>query len=193
MLTKWFNIKEKTQAVGFLLTLCCSLTLAGCAGHSAHVASPASAPMATVEDKRAYYISQLTRNGAQVIHVGEEIRIILRDDYLFNPDSANLRGNANPVLTWAASLIKTYTTVSIQVAGYLDDQSQVAYSQALSTRQAQVIADSLWDKGIDTRLLYVVGKNQAAPVDWNGSFSGQSFNRRVEISFRYYPSFKGYE
>lgn len=194
MRTKWFNGEKKTRTLLKGLALFFSLALIGCAGHSAKPwVQPALADKPSVEDWRAYYVSQLRRNGAQVIHVGEEIRIVLRDDYLFNPDSANLRQNANPVLNWTAALIKTYTTVSIQVAGYSDNQNARAIAVALTTRQAQVVADSLWDKGIDTRLLSTVGYDERMRVDWNGYEPGRSFNRRVEICFRYYPRLKEYE
>ncbi|OGO92837.1 MAG: hypothetical protein A3F10_04720 [Coxiella sp. RIFCSPHIGHO2_12_FULL_42_15] len=147
----------------------------------------------TVEESRAYYIAELEKNGAQVIQVGEEIRVILRDDTTFIPDSANVRKEARPVLDWTAQLIKTYSKVDVKISGYLDNQGRGTYLAALSTRQAQVIANYLWDKGIDTRLLYAVGYNRLNPVDWNGTALGRSFNRRVEVSFRYYPHYESYE
>ncbi len=170
--------------------------LGGCASAPKAVASqpPVEAPAAPApEAVRAAALASLQRQGVQVIQLGEQLRIVLRSDYLFMPNSANVLDSAKPVLAQVAALIRTYTTESMQVAAYTDRQDAPDYAVALTTRQAQVVAKRLWQMGIDTRLLTAVGLGQANPVDWNSSVKGQSNNRRVEISFRFYPRLKVYE
>lgn len=187
-LTLQKNVKVKILWVVLFIML----GLSGCAKEQ-KVAYVAPEPKPTIAEMRAYYVGQLERNGVQVIHIGEEIRIVFRDDYVFIPDSANFRKEALPLLDWTAKLMKTYDKINVKISGYLDNQGRSPYLQALSTRQAEVVANALWDRGIDTRLLYSVGYNQLNPVDWNGYAAGRSFNRRVEISFRYYPHYESYE
>ena len=97
------------------------------------------------------------------------------------------------MLSEVARLIQTYDKVDVKISAYTDNQGKTPFLQGLTTRQAQVVSNYLWHHHIDTRLLYAVGYNRANPVDWNGSLLGQSYNRRVEISFRYFPKAKSYE
>lgn len=178
------------KKIRIVLLLVATLVVVGCADKKPFIPQH---PKASLEERRAYYVAELEKNDVQVIHIGQEIRIVFRDDFIFIPDSANLNESAKPVLDWAAKLMATYTKINVKVAGYLDNQGKRPFLQALSKRQAEVVSNYLWDQGVDARLMYSVGYNQLKPVDWNGSLKGRSFNRRVEISFRYYPRYKGYE
>lgn len=149
--------------------------------------SPRSKAPPTLAQVRRCYIHQLRENGVRVIKLGHTMRIVLLTDYLFNPASANIQKNYRPILHMLARLMGTYNKVNVKVAGYTDDGGNLKRKQALTTRQAQVVASYLWSRGIDTRLEYAVGFNQKDPVGWNGSVIGRHFNRRVEVSFRFYP------
>ncbi len=168
--------------------------LVACASHEpppepVFVPPPAKPSLA---DVRATYLNQLERNGVQVIHIGETIRIVIRDDYLFVPGSANVLQSEMKVLRTVTLLMNTYDMVDVKVSGYWDNQLDETVAKALTTRQAQVVLNKLRYYGIDTRFLYAVGYGQSNPVAWNGSEQGRSLNRRVEISFQYYPKTKGY-
>jgi intracellular multiplication protein IcmN len=161
------------------------VVLTGCAKKPKPVFVPPP-PKPTLNQIRTFTIHRLEDNGVQVIHEGEDIRIVLRDDYLFVPDSANIRDSYKPVLSTVARLMRTYDKVNVNISAYLDSHNAKPFSNALSTRQAQVVSNFLWYHGIDARLLYAEGHNSLNPVDWNGSVEGRSYNRRVEISFRYF-------
>lgn len=147
---------------------------------------PAPKPL-TLQQIRKSYIKQLRVNGVQVIKFGETIRVVLLSDYLFNPNSANIQSDYRPVLHTLANLMNTYVKVSVKVAGYTSAGSNIKREQALTTRQAQVVASYLWSCGIDARLQYAVGFNQKNPIAWNRTVMGRHLNRRVEVSFQFYP------
>lgn len=141
----------------------------------------------TLAQIRHHYIHQLRDNDVQVIKLGQTMRIVLFTDYLFNPNSANMQQRYRPVMRTLARLMHTYDKVTVKVAAYTNSGNNMKRAQALTTRQAQVVARYLWSRGINARLEYAVGFNQQNPVGWNGSAMGRHFNRRIEISFRFYP------
>ena len=140
----------------------------------------------TLAQTRRNYIEQLRANGVQVIKLGQTMRIVVLADYLFNPDSANIQRSYRPVMLTLARLMQTYDKVTVKVAAYTSAGNNIKRAQALTTRQAQVVASYLWSRGIDARLTYALGFNQQNPVAWNGDAMGRHFNRRIEISFRFY-------
>lgn len=168
-----------------LVWVLAALLLSGCATRQS-LYKPAPKPT-TVAGIRRADIAELRGYGVQVIQLGETFRFVLMSDAVFNPDSANIRPEYRFILNTLAELINTYDKDDVQVAGYTDDQGNVPRQQALTTRQAQVIANFLWDKGIDSQLTYAVGFNRENAVDWNSTAHGRHNNRRVEISFRFYP------
>lgn len=150
------------------------------------------APNPTLAEIRDTYIQELRDSGVQVIQLGETLRFVVPSDGVFNPGSANLIDNFRPTLKMLAHLMRTYDKVNVKVAAYTDNSETINHQQALTTRQAQVIASYLWAHGVDARLEYAVGYNRKNPVDSNGSDGGRHNNRRVEISFRFYPKQLGY-
>lgn len=171
-----------------------SVGLFACAGNTPQVekkfVAPAEKP--TLTEVRANYIQQLKNKQVQVIRMGETIRIVVLDDELFIAGSANIVPEYRDVLRTVTLLINTYETTEIKVSGYLDNQLAKEVSQALSTRQAQVVVNTLRYYGVDTRFVYAMGYGQENPVAWNGDATGRSLNRRVEIYFHYYPKMKEY-
>jgi intracellular multiplication protein IcmN len=164
------------------------LALSGCA------TKPVYKPVhkLTLAERRLVYIHELRDNNVQVIQLGETLRFVMFSDDLFHPDSANLYGDYRQVLVLLAELINTYDKIDVKVAAYTDNIGDVTRQQALTTRQAQVIASFLSEQGIDARMTYAVGYNRRDAVDWNGSASGRHNNRRVEVSFRFYPEYVPY-
>ncbi len=176
--------------IKLLLITLVALGLTACAKKKVYHAPPPPPP--TVKQLRHQAIRQLELNNVQVIHLGETMRLVLRSDDMFQPDSANLRDCARQTLVTVAQLLRLYEKVNVKVAAYTDEQGKYDRQQALTTRQAQVISTFLWSHGVDARLMYAVGFNRLNAVDWNGSATGRSMNRRVEISFSYFPIVKSY-
>lgn len=191
-LTNQYGWRELLLGI-FAAALC--LLASGCA-----TTQPSPKPVhknLTKQQLRHQAIKALQQDGVQVAHVGETYRLVFLTDQFFNDDSANLESNTAHTLDQAAKLIKSYDVVTVKVVGYSDNIKR-AYGpanrkQALTARQAQVFTSYLWDKGINVRLAYAKGLGQSEPVAFNHNPFGRSKNRRVEISFRYYPQYPSYE
>lgn len=141
-------------------------------------------------------LALLTSLGVQVFTQGESVKIILPDSALFEVYSANLRYSARFLLNHVARLVKTYTIVNLKVSAYSDSEGWpgAPYNQklGLTNRQAEVVASYLWATGIDMRFITAKGYSETHPVAWNITPLGRSFNRRVEVTFQFYPHFVAY-
>lgn len=168
--------------VGAICLASCFL-LAACSGKP-------GAPL-TLDQLRAKYIDQLQHYGAQVVVLGETVKIIFPSDNLFNYDSANLYYQGVCNLKVAAKLIRTYDKVTITVQGFDDDvvraMGPVNRKLALTVAQAQTVSKFLYRRGVNARLLVAEGFGARHPVDWNGKSEGTFANRRLEITFQFYP------
>lgn len=168
--------------------------LAGCASKPKVHYTPAKKQ--TIKQLRHGYIQSLRDNGVRVIKVGQTIHLIFPSDQMFHYNSANILASYRPVLSTAASLMHTYDKVSVQVAAFSDTKPRAFgpsnRKKVLTTRQAQVVSNFLWSRGINARLIYAVGKGSKHPVARNNSYLS-SVNNRVEVTFRFYPRTKKYE
>lgn len=157
-----------------------------------HVYSSPKMPAPTSSEQHAKYMAALRDEGVQVIQLGETIRLVMLSDEVFAPNSANIVPAYRPVLTDVARLMATYDITSVKVAAYSDKQSPKNLQTALTTQQAQAVSKFLWSRGVDTRLMYAKGYAGSKPVDSAASASGRNNNRRVEISFQFYPKRAAY-
>ncbi len=145
--------------------------------------TPTPVPEQIKQEQAPGLMEQLRQQGVGVIQVGETMRIVLTSDQIFNPHSANLSARAK-VLDTVACLMLLLQTTSAEVGGHTNAGSSYRVDQALSEQQAQVVADYLWTKGLDTRLMYTKGYGASHPLSANSS---SPVNRRVEIRFEYIP------
>lgn len=132
-------------------------------------------------------LSELDRDHVQIVRIGEEIMIILPSDDYFYPKSTHMNENFYPALDRVAQYIRLYETTNIKVAGYTDAIGDELRNLALSRQQAQNIAKYLWNRGLDSRMIYSIGYGCQFPIANNDTPSGRSQNRRVQITFRYIP------
>ncbi len=184
------------QIVGVVL-LVSTAALAGCS-------NPPTKPVSkwvysksnTQKEQRQHQLAVLRAQGIQIFIQGESVKIILPDEDLFITNSANLRDEARPLLTHVAQLIKTYSVENINVNAYSDDQAYAGApkdrKRALTNSAAQTVASYLWQSGVNTRLITARGFSSAHSVAWNGTPQGRNFNKRVEITFKFYPHFVTY-
>lgn len=158
------------------------LLLSACAAKQQPVGDP--------EYRRSVKVAAIERSlenkGVNVIHVGQTVRLTILSDALFNPRSANFNSRAAGILNTVAQLMLILQSTSAQVAGYTNTEYSEQINRALSARQAQVIVDYLWSRGVDSRLLYAVGKGSQSPLT-SSSRAGEGINRRIEIQFQYLP------
>jgi outer membrane protein OmpA-like peptidoglycan-associated protein len=185
-------MKKKEHSIGlcsigkffgiFRITLIL-IFLAGCASKMA-----SQAPEVTRSIQIAQLSQQLEASGAKVIQTGQQVRIIFLSDSLFNAQSANLTSSHPKTLDTLAELMKQLETTFVQISAHTDAKSKQFQNKALSTAQAQTVADYLWSQGLDARIFYSVG--YGATDDVSKGFPGNSsqrLNRRVEVDFQYLP------
>lgn len=132
-------------------------------------------------EKQELYNYLLNEQGIDIIEMGEIRTIVISSDALFVPGSANLNKDYARYLKWVARLVNTYDTTLVSISAYTNQKGDIA--RALTERQAQRVLTDLEKFGVTTNLIYAKGYGNASPV----SIKNQSVNRRIEISFQFYP------
>lgn len=111
--------------------------------------------------------------------------VVLTIDRLgFAYDSAELNGRARSALDAAVDVIKSHSSVQMDVVGYADSRGTDEYNIKLSQRRAQAAVDYLVSKGVSAGQLRAVGRGEADPVASNDNDDGRARNRRVELIVR---------
>jgi outer membrane protein OmpA-like peptidoglycan-associated protein len=124
----------------------------------------------------------------QVKEVGNEIRIDLNADVLFDFDKADLLPKAQETLTKAAALVKERAKGTVQINGHTDSKGDDAYNMRLSERRANSVRDWFRTKGGLASFQYTTkGFGETQPIapnakpDGSDDPEGRQKNRRVEI------------
>ena len=144
-----------------------------------------SKPVLSAEEAaRQEYLNELQRVGVGLIEIGDNVTFVLPADRFFDGKTTILDPRYFYNLNQIALYLCCVEKINVKVAGYTDCTGNSIRDLALSRAQAQVIANYLWQRGIDTRLMYVVGYGNQAPIASNSTCEGPSMNRRVEITFR---------
>ncbi|HEX7707388.1 MAG TPA: OmpA family protein [Thermoanaerobaculia bacterium] len=120
--------------------------------------------------------------GIDVTRTGEdELRVTMRNEVLFDFDSAALRSASRSELREMADVFNRYGDTRLIVAGHTDSVGSVAYNQRLSERRASSVANYLQDLGVRGSRLDARGYGKSEPRASNNTASGRQQNRRVEI------------
>jgi outer membrane protein OmpA-like peptidoglycan-associated protein len=135
-------------------------------------------------EKNKSLAQKIAGNGVQIVLVGDHLRLILPSDRFFAPNTPILNENYYPVLDQIALLLKGLNKYVVKVTGYTDNTGWPEGSLGLSRQQAQVIANYLWNRGIDARVVYATGYGSQFPIASNATAEGRAMNRRVEITIR---------
>jgi outer membrane protein OmpA-like peptidoglycan-associated protein len=124
----------------------------------------------------------------QVKETGQEIRIELAADVLFDFDKADLRPVAQKTLHQAAGIIQDKAKGTVRIEGHTDSKGNDAYNQKLSERRAASVKTWFIDKeGLGNVQFTTQGFGAKKPVasntkpDGSDDPDGRQKNRRVEI------------
>ena len=124
----------------------------------------------------------------QVKETGQEIRIELAADVLFDFDKADLRAAAQSALHQVAGIIQQKAKGTVRIEGHTDYKGNDAYNQKLSERRANSVKAWLTDKeGLQKVQFATQGFGAKKPVasntkpDGSDDPEGRQKNRRVEI------------
>ncbi len=110
--------------------------------------------------------------------------LIVLGDLLFETNRSDLRGEHFTALDSLAKFLQRHPTLQIEVTGHTDNTGAERHNVALSTRRAQVVAEYLIDRGAVFERVTYEGFGSSQPIADNGTESGRSKNRRVEILIR---------
>lgn len=130
-----------------------------------------------------------TVENLEITETETEIRIELSGDVLFDFDKADIRAEAEPVLSGVAEVLKQHPDAAVTIAGYTDAKGSDSYNLALSERRAVSVKDWLVrNAAVDGGELTTRGFGEGDPVapntnpDGSDDPEGRQRNRRVEIT-----------
>jgi outer membrane protein OmpA-like peptidoglycan-associated protein len=135
-------------------------------------------------------VNELTANvqDLQVKEIGNEVRIDLNADVLFDFDKADILPKAQETLAKAAAIVKERAKGTVRVNGHTDAKGGDAYNMRLSERRANSVRDWFRTKGgLSSFTFETKGFGATQPVapnqkpDGSDDPDGRQKNRRVEI------------
>ena len=147
------------------------------------VGAATGAIVGAMMDKQERELRQI--EGIDVARTGEdELKVTVRNEILFDYNSAALRGTSKDELREMANVFEKYGDTTIVVAGHTDSTGSDAYNRRLSDRRADSVANYLINQGVRGSRIDAVGYGESKPKASNGTASGRQQNRRVEIYVR---------
>lgn len=105
----------------------------------------------------------------------------LRENLLFDTNSADMKGSAQDSLGRIGGILKKYPDDRVVVVGYTDSTGSETYNQELSERRARAVRLALINQGMPAASVEAVGQGESSPVAPNDTASGRARNRRVEL------------
>ncbi|HYI10548.1 MAG TPA: OmpA family protein [Thermoanaerobaculia bacterium] len=134
-------------------------------------------------DKQERELRQI--EGIDVTRTDEdELKVTMRNEILFDFNSASLRSSSRDELREMADVFDRYGDTTIVVAGHTDSVGTSSYNQRLSNRRASSVANYLDANGVSSSRIDAVGYGESRPKSGNDTSSGRQRNRRVEIYVR---------
>ena len=100
----------------------------------------------------------------------------------FDPGSASLSAEAQPVVDDIAEILKRCPTVSVLVAGYTDSQGRDQMNLELSQSRADAVLEALQSRRIPVAEFESIGFGEARPIADNATETGREANRRIEFT-----------
>jgi outer membrane protein OmpA-like peptidoglycan-associated protein len=147
------------------------------------VGTAAGAIVGAMMDKQERELRQI--EGIDVSRTDEdELKVTVRNEILFDFNSAGLRSASRDELREMADVFNKYNDTTIVVAGHTDSVGSESYNQRLSERRANAVSNYLEDIGVRGSRLDAVGYGESRAKASNSSASGRQQNRRVELYVR---------
>jgi outer membrane protein OmpA-like peptidoglycan-associated protein len=118
------------------------------------------------------------------------LRVVFRNDVLFDFDKDDLKDTALPALNVVReSFAREANDVTVFVAGHTDWIDTEEYNLNLGMRRAAAVGGWLVANGVGQAQVFLVSFGKVVPIDTNETEYGRSRNRRVEflISARPHP------
>ena len=108
------------------------------------------------------------------------VKIMFRDDMMFETNSANPTPSAIAKISKINSVLQKYPNTLVQVVGHTDSRGTHAHNQTLSEQRATNVGNIINATGIQNQI-FSRGCSFDKPVALNNSSSNMALNRRVEV------------
>jgi outer membrane protein OmpA-like peptidoglycan-associated protein len=128
-------------------------------------------------DKQAQELAEV----AETKRTAEGILVNLKNDLLFETDSAVLKPAAVDRVVQLGEILAKYPEDRIRIGGHTDDTGPNGYNEELSRRRADAVKDVLKSRGVRDNQMLVMGYGETKPLASNKTSKGRSVNRRVEL------------
>ena len=108
--------------------------------------------------------------------------VVISEAVLFDFNTADLRGDAEPVLRQVAGVLLEHPELTrVEIAGHTDNVGDAAYNLDLSQRRVETVRAWLVQNGVAGERLVARGYGETAPIRSNSTEAGQAANRRVQF------------
>jgi outer membrane protein OmpA-like peptidoglycan-associated protein len=143
----------------------------------------AGAIVGAMMDKQERQLRQIP--GVDVSRTADnELKVTVKNDVLFDYNSAGLRSASRSSLREMANVFEQYPNTTIAVEGFTDSTGSATYNERLSERRAASVANYLENLGVRGSRVDTIGYGESRPRASNNTASGRQLNRRVEIHVR---------
>jgi outer membrane protein OmpA-like peptidoglycan-associated protein len=143
----------------------------------------AGAIIGNMMDKQERELRQI--QGVDVTRTApDELKVTVKNDVLFDFNSAGLRSASRDSLREMAKVFDNYPNTTLYVEGHTDSIGTASYNKRLSDRRADSVATYLEDLGVKGARINTYGYGESQPRATNSTAAGRQLNRRVEIHIR---------
>ncbi len=140
----------------------------------------AGAIVGAMMDKQERQLRQIP--GVDVTRTADnELKVTVKNDVLFDYNSAGLRSASRTSLRDMANVFEQYPNTTINVEGFTDSKGSASYNERLSERRAASVANYIESLGVNDGRVRTIGYGESKPRASNSSANGRQLNRRVEI------------
>ncbi|HEX7421965.1 MAG TPA: OmpA family protein [Thermoanaerobaculia bacterium] len=134
-------------------------------------------------DKQEKSLRQIDGVNVQRVN-NNELKVTVKNDVLFDFNSAGLRSASRTSLSEMADVFQKYPDTTLRVEGFTDSVGSDSYNQRLSQRRSNSVAQYLEGIGVSRSRIDALGFGESQPRATNGTASGRQLNRRVEIHIK---------
>ena len=129
-------------------------------------------------DKQA---QELRERDIAATRTANGILVRLKDELLFDVDSAVLKGDAADHVGELGDVLAKYPDERIEVMGFTDSTGSSEHNRELSVQRAEAVRKVLVQHGVSEKRALAVGKGEEQPIAPNATSIGRAKNRRVEV------------
>jgi outer membrane protein OmpA-like peptidoglycan-associated protein len=123
---------------------------------------------------------QNVNNDLIVSNTDKYVKIMFRDDMMFETNSATPTYSAHAKIAQLNPVLQKYSQTIVQTVGHTDSRGSFPHNQTLSEARATSVANTIKGSGIPNPI-YAKGCSYSKPIAQNTSDTNMALNRRVEV------------